>query len=214
MRCSGSPPASSQADLLEAQSALADNLPSVVYEGFDLGDDSQAPNAGVLDLPEQGALENDSLARLLRVSQWQGSEQVAQEWTESRRRLPRAGDEVMGFRLVRELGRGAFGRVFLAEQIELAGRRVAVKITRAQRDEAQTLAQLQHSHIVPIYSVHVDSACGLRMLVMPYFGGTTLTRLLQKAGLRADPRATGHSLVTALDELTPMEPIHPGEGSL
>ena len=44
-------------------------------------------------------------------------------------RLPEAGDEFVGFRLLRELGRGAFGRVFLAEQRELADRQVALKVS-------------------------------------------------------------------------------------
>ena len=37
-------------------------------------------------------------------------------------RLPDTGDEVFGFRLGRPLGEGAFARVFLAEQADLAGR--------------------------------------------------------------------------------------------
>jgi serine/threonine protein kinase/tetratricopeptide (TPR) repeat protein len=127
--------------------------------------------------------------------------------------LPRAGEEFMGFRLVRELGRGAFARVFLAEQLALAGRRVAVKISRARSDESQTLAQLQHTHIVPIYSAHVDRAAGLRMVVMPYFGGTTLDRLLQRAGAKFDPRATGRSLITALDGRGPIDLATP-DGSV
>ncbi len=41
--------------------------------------------------------------------------------------LPRAGDEVSGFRLLLELGRGAFARVFLAEELSLGGRLVALR---------------------------------------------------------------------------------------
>jgi tetratricopeptide (TPR) repeat protein len=102
----------------------------------------------------------------------------------------------------------------LAEQIALAGRRVALKISRAKGDESQTLAQLQHTHIVPVYSAHVDPASGLQLLVMPYFGGTTLERLLEKAGLQADRHATGRSLVTALDELAPDNFLTCPHGSL
>jgi hypothetical protein len=43
--------------------------------------------------------------------------------------LPHVGSTFQGFRLDAELGRGAFGRVYLAHQIELAGRPVALKIT-------------------------------------------------------------------------------------
>src|SRR5205809_7793034 len=41
--------------------------------------------------------------------------------------LPGAGEELFGFRLIEELGRGAFARVFLAEQAGLAGRPVVLK---------------------------------------------------------------------------------------
>jgi hypothetical protein len=44
------------------------------------------------------------------------------------RRAPRVGDTIVGFKLVGELGRGAFARVFLAEQEALANRQVALKV--------------------------------------------------------------------------------------
>ena len=82
--------------------------------------------------------------------------------------MPKAGDEFVGFRLVRELGRGAFGRVFLATQSELAGRPVALKVSADLTGESRTLAQLQHTNIVPVYSVHRDGL--LQAVCMPYFG--------------------------------------------
>ena len=76
-------------------------------------------------------------------------------------RLPDTGDEVFGFRLGRPLGEGAFARVFLGEQADLAGRPVVLKVTDIEGSEPQTLAQLLHAHIVPIYSLHEDrrAAC-------------------------------------------------------
>src|SRR5262245_7629288 len=82
--------------------------------------------------------------------------------------LPEIGSEFLGFRLVRELGRGAFGRVYLATQDELAGRMVALKVSVDVSGESRSLAQLQHTNIVPVYSVHHDR--GLHAVCMPYFG--------------------------------------------
>ena len=92
--------------------------------------------------------------------------------------LPGVGDEVFGFRLLHELGRGSFARVFLAEQADLAGRLVALKISSVEGDEPQTLAQLQHTNIVPVYSLHDDRQLGLRAVCMPYFGGASLAAVL------------------------------------
>jgi serine/threonine protein kinase/Tfp pilus assembly protein PilF len=197
------------------QSTGADNLPSVVLNGFDLPAESLARSARSTPYDSDSAgADVRVLGRLFDVSDWAGSEPVVRQWETARRTLPRAGDEVMGYRLVQELGRGAFGRVFLAEEIALAGRLVAVKVSQSPDDESQTLAQLQHTHIVPIYSAHADPAAGLRMVVMPYFGGTTLDQLLEKAGLRVDPGATGHSLVTALDALARPRRASQCDGSL
>jgi serine/threonine protein kinase/predicted Zn-dependent protease len=86
------------------------------------------------------------------------------------------GDTAFGFRLVRELGRGAFARVFLAEQTDLAARPVALKIGTRLLDETRALAQLQHSNVVPVYSAHRDGDA--HALCMPYLGGTTLADVI------------------------------------
>jgi serine/threonine protein kinase/Tfp pilus assembly protein PilF len=112
--------------------------------------------------------------------------------------LPSVGDVVFGFRLCRELGRGSFACVFLAEQIGLAGRPVVVKVSAIEGDEPQTLAQLQHTNIVPIYSVHEDAAAALRVVCMPYFGGSSLSRVLEAVWAETELPAGGMELVQAL----------------
>jgi serine/threonine protein kinase/Tfp pilus assembly protein PilF len=113
--------------------------------------------------------------------------------------MPRGGDELAGFQIVGELGRGAFARVYLAEQASLGHRLVALKVSKAEGDEPQILARLQHTHIVPIHSVHDDPRTGLRLMCMPYFGGANLAQVLEAAGARLVEQATGRSLVEALD---------------
>jgi len=114
--------------------------------------------------------------------------------------LPSAGVECMGFQLVTELGRGAFSRVYLAHQGELAGRLVALKISSELVDESQTLARLQHTNIVPIYSVH--RAGPLQALCMPYFGATTLAHVVAElVKLPALPQS-GKWLVDLLNQRT------------
>src|SRR4051812_22717785 len=113
--------------------------------------------------------------------------------------LPSPGDEVFHFRLGRELGRGAFARVYLAEQEDLAGRRVVVKCSTTEGTEPQTLAQLQHTNIVPIYSVHEDRQAGLRAVCMPYFGGASLAHVLQYLWTANARPTQGEELVRALE---------------
>src|SRR2546423_14726532 len=102
------------------------------------------PPAATLDL--RGS---DALALVRRCDA-----EAAARYDEAQAAMPAAGDEFAGFRLVRELGRGAFGRVFLALQGDLAERPVALKMSANLHAEAQTLARLQHTNIVPIYSAH------------------------------------------------------------
>lgn len=95
--------------------------------------------------------------------------------------LPAVGERFLEFDLVDELGRGTFGRVYLARQGGLAERLVALKVTRAAGAESQHLARLQHTNIVPIYSVH--RAGDWQAVCMPYFGRTTLADALRKLAL-------------------------------
>jgi serine/threonine protein kinase/lipoprotein NlpI len=112
--------------------------------------------------------------------------------------LPVVGDEIFGFRLRHELGTGAFATVFLAEQVELAGRPVVVKVSAAEGTEPQTLAQLQHTHIVPIYSQHENAAAGVRAVCMPFFGGASLSRVLGAVWIETSQPTSGRQLVQAL----------------
>ena len=119
--------------------------------------------------------------------------------------FPEAGETIGGFRLIEELGRGSFARVYLAQERLLADRPVALKVATAGSKEPQTLARLQHTHIVPVHSYRVDPVSGLHLLCMPYFGRTTLAAVL------ADPAtASARSGVELLDVLDRLEP--PEEG--
>jgi serine/threonine protein kinase/lipoprotein NlpI len=115
--------------------------------------------------------------------------------------LPAPGDELFDFRLRRELGRGAFARVFLAEQAALAGRPVVLKVSAIEGDEPQTLAQMQHTHIVPIYSIHEDARAGLRAVCMPYFGGASLSAVLKTLWAESPTPTAGTQLARALAQV-------------
>src|SRR5439155_24770544 len=67
---------------------------------------------------------------------------------ETLEQLPEVGTVFHGFHLVAELGRGAFGRVYLARQGDLANRFVALKVAVQTAGEAHALAQMQHTNIV------------------------------------------------------------------
>jgi formylglycine-generating enzyme required for sulfatase activity len=87
------------------------------------------------------------------------------------------------FRIVRPLGKGAMGEVFLAED-ELLGREVAIKFVRqAERPEmrarflleARTLARLQHPNVVTVH--RVGEVLGRPFLVSELVKGESLDRL-------------------------------------
>ena len=97
------------------------------------------------------------------------------------------------------LGRGGQGRVFLATQPALAGHPVVLKLAAGFGQEHLSLARLQHTHIVPLYSAHEFPSHGLRGLCLPFFGGTTLERLLAALSPISVERCTGQDLLEALE---------------
>ncbi|HEV3416754.1 MAG TPA: serine/threonine-protein kinase [Pirellulales bacterium] len=93
--------------------------------------------------------------------------------------FPESGECLGEFRLLRELGRGGLGRVFLATQPSLSDRTLVVKLTARGGQEHLSLARLQHTNIVPLYLVQDFPDENLRALCMPYLGGTTWAAVLR-----------------------------------
>src|SRR5262249_27155391 len=63
--------------------------------------------------------------------------------------------------------------------------------------ESQTLAQLHHPHIVPIYSVH--QAGPFQAVCMPYFGATTLADVLSDLTQGESVPVSGKALVSTVN---------------
>ncbi|GIW89540.1 MAG: hypothetical protein KatS3mg108_3864 [Isosphaeraceae bacterium] len=148
-----------------------------------------------------------SLSRLLAIHQLVGSSTSTlfrRTCHDTAPALPEAGQTIGGFLLQEELGRGGLARVFRAAERSLADRPVVVKVARRGSDEPQTLARLQHTNIVPIFSYRVDPATGLHLLCMPYFGRVTLARLLDHPRIRS--ALSGADLLEILESLEPADP--------
>ncbi|MCE9531206.1 MAG: protein kinase [Planctomycetes bacterium] len=122
--------------------------------------------------------------------------QVAERIDAAIAEMPNVGDDFLGFKIVLELGHGAFGRVFLAKQQALADRFVALKISPDLSSESQSLAQLQHTNIVPIYSEHRKG--NLHAVCMPFFGSTTLADLCKALRAGATLPTSGKHVISTL----------------
>jgi serine/threonine protein kinase len=91
-------------------------------------------------------------------------------------RWPAAGEAVGDFRLLRELGRGSFSRVYLAREATAGDRPVALKVSVAGSREAETLGPLSHPHLIPVLSSR--AADGWNVVAMPFAGTATLEDVL------------------------------------
>ena len=110
-------------------------------------------------------------------------------------RLPTGERDLTGrtladFHILRHLGHGGMGQVYLAEQISLK-RKVALKILRPGlagdptslqrfKQEAMSVAQATHANIVQIYAI--GDADGLSYMALEYVEGRTLREYVQKKG--------------------------------
>ncbi|MGZ5274576.1 MAG: protein kinase domain-containing protein [Caldimonas sp.] len=144
------------------------------------------------ELPEDQRLHRDSLERLL-------ADHASVQTEDFLSTLPkrgtacepmaappdRGGQTVGPYRLLRELGRGGMGRVWLAERSDgLLKRQVALKLphpglaTRAFADrlarERDILASLAHPHIARLYDAGVTPE-GQPYIALAYVSGLTLT---------------------------------------
>ncbi|MVU79804.1 protein kinase [Nocardia sp. ET3-3] len=108
------------------------------------------------------------------------------------------GDRVDDFDLLVELGSGAFARVFLARQRSMQ-RLVAVKISQNHGTESETLAQLDHEHIVRVFDQRLLAERELKLLYMQYLPGGTLSKVLALVRSRPPERRDGGLLLEAVD---------------
>jgi serine/threonine protein kinase len=115
--------------------------------------------------------------------------------------FPAVGERVGDFALTSELARGSRGRVFLAVQTALADRPVVLKLTALDGTEHVSLARLQHTNIVPLYSVSDDLRRGIRALCMPFFGRATLASLLAELTQVPLAQRSGRDIVDAMDRM-------------
>jgi serine/threonine-protein kinase len=108
------------------------------------------------------------------------------------------------YRVLRPLGEGGMGNVYLAEDLQLA-RQVAIKTIRPElsgneevcsriRRECRMHAAIGvHPHIVALYDRVEENGC--LYLVMEYFAGETLAARLAAAGASGLPTATALDIV-------------------
>jgi len=104
--------------------------------------------------------------------------------------VPAVGTRIQHYELIRQLGSGGMGTVFLARDTRL-GRRVAIKflhsaspeVTKRFILEARATARCSHENIVIIYEVGEHQ--GSPFMVLEYLQGTPLNKVI--AGQRLSP---------------------------
>ena len=111
----------------------------------------------------------------------------------------RPGQEIGPFRLEREIGRGGFGRVWLADQLEPVRRQVALKMLKAGLDtreittrflaERQALALMDHANIARIFDGGATER-GLPWFAMEFVDGEPITSYCERRELPLAARIT------------------------
>jgi serine/threonine protein kinase len=116
------------------------------------------------------------------------------------------GDVIGRCRIIRELGRGAVGTVYLAThqtlQIEVALKVLSPSLSMdnpglAERfiREAQLAARIRHPNVIAVMDAAHDEATGLYYIVMEYVGGGSLSWHLRHGPL---PEAKALGIVTGI----------------
>jgi eukaryotic-like serine/threonine-protein kinase len=100
------------------------------------------------------------------------------------------GETFGDFRILRQLGQGGMGEVYLAEQVSLR-RKVAIKMLKEHvaanptalerfKAESKTVAQLSHANVVQVHTVGEHQ--GRRYMVLEYVEGMSLRDYLTRKG--------------------------------
>lgn len=167
----------------------------LIYEEFQLrkaAGQAVEPPAYYRRFPEQA----EQLARLFAADVAPRTTSLARGG--SRRPNPPLGEPLDDFDLLARLGEGAFASVFLARQRSLQ-RLVALKISGDRGPEPQTLAQLDHPHIVRVYDHRELAERNWRLLYMQYVAGGTLQDVIEYQARLQPSERSGASYLAAVD---------------
>jgi len=137
------------------------------------------------------------LASLLKFESPEASTSLRQNYHQARFQ---PGQTIDDFDLLLLLGEGSFAQVFLARQISMQ-RLVALKISEAKGEEHKTLAQLDHPHIVRVFSQTVLEDRKLRLLYMQYHPGGTLKEVVDSMRQLPLGERHGQRFLAELDAL-------------
>jgi len=101
------------------------------------------------------------------------------------------------YRIVRELGSGGMGSVYLAEQVVPVRRQVALKVVKLGMDtrevvarfqaERQALAQMNHPHIAQVFDAGITGE-GRPFFAMEFVAGESLTTYCDQRALPTEQR--------------------------
>jgi serine/threonine protein kinase/Flp pilus assembly protein TadD len=121
-------------------------------------------------------------------------------------RWPGPGEKFLDFDLLLQLGKGSTARVFLAAELSLGNRLVAVKISHRGGAEAKILGPISHPNIVSVHSIRDEESSELTVVCMPYLGGATLVDVLDRLHTEAKPWSSARIILDAV-----CKPPHPLE---
>lgn len=168
----------------------------VVYEEFhirkQMGDEITSE-----EYQQRFPQQADHLGNLLQLESPDASTSLRQNFHRERFQ---PGERLDDFDLLLLLGEGSFAQVFLARQISMQ-RFVALKISEAKGEEHKTLAQLDHPHIVRVFSQTVLEDQKLRLLYMQYHPGGTLKEVVDSLRKQPLEERTGTQFLAELDAL-------------
>jgi serine/threonine protein kinase len=122
------------------------------------------------------------------------------------------GEQLDDFDLLTHLGTGAFARVFLARQRSMQ-RLVALKVSSERAEEPQTLAQLDHAHVVRVYDQRTIPDRGLHLLYMQYVAGGNLQMVLDTVRELPEEERSGRTLLGVVDRVLSERGESPPTGS-
>src|SRR5437763_11701754 len=128
------------------------------------------------------------------------------------------GRTLGGYQILRRLGQGGMGQVYLAEQLSLK-RKVALKILRADvassptslqrfKAEAEAVARATHANIVQVYEF--GECNGLHYMALEYVEGRNLREYLTRKGPPDVPLALAimRQVAAALQRASQLGIIH------